>query len=609
MSDKPQNRGKHIHTTFKSALLVLRGFAFDLRSLTERFVAHPDGFTEAGNRFTLAAGLTVMASSLLLSVFIGRDLVPFFLLEFTLGFFMVLKPAMLRIRPNETPFAIVGFNFLAFLAFWILVGPNATFGLFILAMTGTTIIFTRRDRPTYLAGLAAAAISAYVLSFFWKPTPLMALPIERQAFARDVIDGFIVGCMFLFFILASVAFDATDTKLRKAREKLTIERDRARSSARARGDFLAMISHEFRTPLTTIVSATQVLRKRAQTRPIDGELRAIELSSLALLRFFDNALDFARYSSGRFIPDQKIVDIRSLTKEVIDILSPQIKSKNLDVTTEFGEACPHRITSDPALLRQLLTNLVGNAIKYTNEGAVRIRTTDYHKDGVLFIRIEVSDTGPGISDEYQRSIFEFFDRGGRPHSLGPDGVGLGLAVCKQIVQALDGRIGVASVVGDGSTFWFEVPFVVAPSPVAALSQGVPLPPLSVLLVEDHPFNRVIMKEQIEQDSHRVIAVDSCERALAAFAINPVDIILTDLYLGKRQGVEFARRIRSMNIFIPIIAITASMTDADIARCRNAGIDEVLVKPLSITAFREAASRLIAARRIADQTVEAHPALL
>ncbi len=568
-----------------------------LQSAFERYVSDPDTFIQAGNRFTVTSGVIVLTASIGLALVLEPFLAPFFLFQAVLGFSGLIKPLIKGALDGQSYITVCLYAFFSPMIFWFLIGPQASLVLYIVVTTSVSLLFFRwRDfRSVGLICIGAGA--AFITTQFWRPTPLISVPPGYENYARSAIDGFIIGYLFVFALLANDGYNASETLLRKARDQLKNERDRARAASRAREEFLAMISHEFRTPLTTLIATTKALGNRRDAIAFKNELEAIEATSHSLLLFFENALDHARYSSGKFIPLFGDTDLRALARDVISMLSVDIEKKSLVAAADVAPSCPPVVVSDPTLLRQALLNLVGNAVKYTEQGRIDIRFDIAPESEATRLRVEVQDTGIGIPANRQDKLFDLFSRN-TPRNRKVPGIGLGLAVCKRIIETLDGEIGVKSAPDAGSLFWIEVPLKTAnrADNAAAPAERISLEGLSLLLIEDHAFNRLMLKEQLEDEGLVVTDVGDAASATAAIQKRKYDVIVTDIFLPDASGVDFAEMHRTHDEQTPIIALSASAHAEDHERCHAAGMDGVLTKPLSIPAFRRAASNAIARRR-------------
>ncbi len=573
-----------------------------LRGLLENYVSHPDTFVDAANRYTLISGTVTFSTSSLLLLFAEPFLAPFFLYQAGLGILVFIKPALRRIVKRETRLPVAAFCFVTPLIFWLLIGSQASLPLYIIAATASGMPFFRWQNMGSIALVCCAALAAFAVCSVWHPTPLITVPAGYEGYTQFVINGYLVGLMFLSVSLISGAFNASESRFRALRDRLMVERDRAREASRAREEFLAMISHEFRTPLSTLITATKVLRKRANMQHLRNELRAIEASSESILLFFQNALDHAQYSSGQFVPKLEHVNLNEIARHVVSVLSSGIEKKSLNVSITLSPSCPAVIVNDANLIRQLLLNFVSNALKYTDKGHIRIRFEATQSETQRGLRIEVEDTGMGISPDQKEQLFDPFIRNSKP-SRGIEGIGLGLAICKRIVETLGGDIGVESTLGSGSLFWAQIPLVDIDESLQASSQSSDecLTGLKLLLVEDHEFNRRILKELFENEGMIVTDVDDPHAAMATIARTDFDVIVTDLFLRQASGVELAQRIRKHHGRIPIIALSASAREKDRADSLAAGIDQVLTKPLSIPEFRSAVTQSKEKRQAEEKT--------
>lgn len=570
---------------------VLKQVFCRFREAVDSYISNSDSFKEAGNRYSVVAGACITLSSIIGLLIFGELLALFFYFQFCIGVMVGLKPLALNIRPDDVPLSVVSINFLLPLIFWWVVGPEANITLYIISVAGPTIAFLRKDRRLYIASVIAASACAYGVSWFWNPKPLMYISVEKQEFAYQVIEAYVIAYLLVSYSLIAIAYNSSERKLQITRQRLAIERDQAVAKAKTREKFLAMVSHEFRTPLATIISAMGVIRQRAETRRLSAELNAIESASLMLLQFFQSALDFARYRSGRFTPKKIRVDFLELIEDAAEITAPQMKEKNIRVEKQLHNSVSYGFQSDPTLLRQLLLNLIGNAIKFSNSGKIVVRAEIVSRDSEKLLHCEVSDFGKGIPSGNQESVFDFFDRGSLQSDYPVEGMGLGLAVCKEIANSLGGVIGVESEVGKGSTFWFDIPVTFVAESITKseekINQG-----LSILLVEDHPFNRRVMKEQLEQLGHHVIALGDFDCAITASRVWSFDVVVSDFYLGTQRGIELAQEVRSFNADMPVMIVTASMDNATRKLCNDVKIDDIFLKPLDINEIQTRLSRML-----------------
>lgn len=349
---------------------------------------------------------------------------------------------------------------------------------------------------------------------------------------------------------------------------------------RAKSRFLAAMGHEVRTPLTTIVGTAELLREGTPEREARKLVEILSASSAHLLGLVDKVLDFACLDETSVVLQRESFDPRALVREAVEIARPAIGDKAIELWLEMDEL-PARVVGDGVRLRQVMVNLIGNAIKYTERGTVTVRVGMLESsEDRCPLHFEVEDTGPGIPAAERERIFRSFER--LEERLGNEGAGLGLAICKRLVDSMDGVIDVDSVPGQGSLFWFVVDLPVSADESAAEPTRAIPGPYDMLVAEDSEQNREIIRRLLARDGHRVVAVGDGEAAVATAREGRFDCILLDVQMPGIGGMEAARRIRALPgaaADTPILALTASATGEVAAGCKAAGMDGVLVKPL------------------------------
>jgi signal transduction histidine kinase/CheY-like chemotaxis protein/HPt (histidine-containing phosphotransfer) domain-containing protein len=378
------------------------------------------------------------------------------------------------------------------------------------------------------------------------------------------------------------------TPLKRAMQDLATARDSARAAGEAKSQFLARMSHELRTPLNGILGFSELLLEDGRLDDDQREkVRNLNNAGKHLLELVNDLLDLTKIESGRM----EFASRPFLLKEVIEscgsLVTPDVMRKKLQFTLDFDEKLPKALKGDPTRLRQIILNLLSNAVKFTPTGGsiyYRVKRKDAER-----LRIEVQDTGPGISPENQRLIFEDFVQLVSMTQNDVLGTGLGLAITSRLVKQMGGEIGCNSTPGSGSLFWLEVPVVLAE--MAEIEQALPvrqadasaLHKLRILVVDDVKANRDVAGALLAIIGHEVsFATDGIE-ALEALQANSFDAVLMDLQMPKMDGFAAARAIRAMApplSQIPIYALTASVMPEQIAAAREAGMNWHIGKPLS-----------------------------
>ncbi|MFL5296076.1 MAG: ATP-binding protein [Phenylobacterium sp.] len=364
---------------------------------------------------------------------------------------------------------------------------------------------------------------------------------------------------------------------------------RAEAAAAAKTDFLANMTHELRTPLTAILGFAGVLKgSKSLTKRDARHAGLIHDASQTLLGVVGDVLDFSKLEAGAFDLETEPFDPAAMVRSTAAIVEQQAAEKALTLSIETDAAAPALIGDAPRL-RQVVLNFLSNAIKFTREGEVAVALSHQPAGDRSRLRVEVRDTGIGIDAEQMDSLFTRFAQADVSVSRRFGGTGLGLAISKQLIEAMGGRIGADSAVGEGSTFWFEVELPLAGEWTATPEGEMPGPalarPIRALVVEDNAVNReliitLLSPFEIEIDT----ACDGAE-ALEAVARRSYDVILMDMQMPVMDGLTATRRIRAMadrdTAATPIIAMTANVLPEQVARCREAGMDDHLGKPINL----------------------------
>jgi signal transduction histidine kinase/ActR/RegA family two-component response regulator len=362
---------------------------------------------------------------------------------------------------------------------------------------------------------------------------------------------------------------------------------RAEMTAQGKSDFLAMMSHEMRTPLNGIIGMTSLLESKNLEERERECVEVIRRSGETLLAIIDDVLDFSKIEAGRLTLENADFDPARAILDAIQIVEPSAAGKSLTLSTYVEPALPAMVSGDVLRLRQVLLNLLSNAIKFTAEGeiAVRIERRSASSDGCE-LYFSVKDKGIGISEEQQSRLFQPFSQAEASTARMFGGTGLGLAISKRLVDLMGGSIGIQSRRGEGSLFWFTIrvgaAIALPARPPAPAKVANPTTGFRLLLVEDNPINQKVALLMLHKLGYQVDVANNGFEALGAVASTHYDLILMDCVMPEMDGFEATRRLRSGSGYtaaVPIIAMTANAFADDRKACLAAGMNDFLSKPV------------------------------
>ncbi|WP_431258242.1 ATP-binding protein [Roseateles chitinivorans] len=438
---------------------------------------------------------------------------------------------------------------------------------------------------------------------------LVIAPLAIRLALQGGVTGWLsVGGLVMFWLLTvleSRRIEAGTLELLRLRfeqarlaEQRRLALHAAEETSSSKSRFVAVMSHEIRTPLNGIIGMTQLLERGDLSAQQREQVEIVRRSGRHLLTLVNDILDLARIESGKLVVDARPFDLREVAGDVARLLGESARAKGLDFTLTVAPQLPARAMGDASRIQQVLHNLVGNAIKFTDQGQVGLEVSSVldMRAGTL-LRFAVRDTGDGIpADQLERIFapFEQADRAGAGRAR-RDGAGLGLTISREIARAMGGDLRCASAPGQGSVFEFTLPLQTcaaeAATPARAPSPGVPPGPLPqlagrVLLVDDNPVNLLVARTMLERCGLRVVPAEHGREALEQLRAQRFDLVLMDCHMPELDGYaattawrqEEARRLLPRT---PVVALTASTVEDDRARCLASGMDGHLVKPFEM----------------------------
>jgi two-component system, sensor histidine kinase and response regulator len=407
--------------------------------------------------------------------------------------------------------------------------------------------------------------------------------------------------------LSSIARDVSVQAA--ARLALQEARDAAERAARARSQFLANMSHEIRTPMNAVLGLTELLLDTELSADQRRSLGLVRSSGEALLTLLNDILDFSKIDAEHLDLEDIPYDLRHLVESTASLLAARARAKRVELIADVAASVPHMVRGDPTRMRQVLTNLVGNAIKFTEQGEVTIIVASAgERDGRTVVGFAVRDTGIGISPEHLGGIFEEFTQADASMTRRYGGTGLGLTIARRLVIAMGGDLTVMSEVGRGSTFAFSIPFEVAEAPPASLQPPVALAGRRILIVDDSDTNRRILREMLGAAGVEVGEAAGAEAGLTALhrarsEARPFDLAVIDAQMPDRDGFDFASAVQQdPNLAgLRLLMLTSAGQRGDAQRCREVGIHGYLTKPLPRSDLFEAVAAVLQGEALGERS--------
>jgi len=424
---------------------------------------------------------------------------------------------------------------------------------------------------------------------------------NRSAWMNRITTGLSIFLITILSLLTLALYknnifrNRTFKLLQDKNNELTTAKEKAEKASLAKAQFLSAVTHELRTPMYAVTGITQLLLDENPREDQKEHLKSLKFSGDYLLSLINNILDLNKLEANKVGVEKKPFSLKVRAEEIIASFKKQAADKNNNLFLDFDTGIPENILGDKTIISQILINLVGNAIKFTDNGTVDLRVSNIKNNGQkALIRFEIEDDGIGISLEKQKNIFDSFIQGSLEINRKYGGTGLGLSIVKNLLILLNSEIHLESQPNRGSKFWFEVQFELPKIKPEKEGQsdlewnlGISEnETLHVLIVEDNKINQMITKKVLEKKKIQCTIIDNGKDAVEAVKNNNFDLILMDVHMPEMSGIEATQLIRKFNQKIPIIALTAVSVEDNLDEFLEVGFNDVIPKPFQTDVFFE-----------------------
>lgn len=383
--------------------------------------------------------------------------------------------------------------------------------------------------------------------------------------------------------------------LQDKNSELQLAKEKAEKASLAKAQFLSTITHELRTPLYAVTGLTHLLMEEDPTPNQKEHLNSLKFSGEYLLSLINNILDLNKLEANKVEVEKTSFNLKKRVTDVLVALKKSADDKKNNLHFEYDEDIPEKLLGDPLKLSQILINLIGNSLKFTQNGDIYIRIQKVSEnDDRTTVHFEIEDNGVGISRKKQKSIFETFSQASLQINRKFGGTGLGLSIVKNLLELMGSKIQLESQLGKGSKFWFDINFAISeeyqeiknPNNIIYDVDYVALENRDILIVEDNKINQMITKKILEKNKMRCLVADNGTDAIALVKEHNFDVVLMDIHMPGISGIEATQEIRKFNKQLPIIALTAVTIDDNLDEFYRAGFNEIIPKPFKTEEFFE-----------------------
>ncbi len=429
---------------------------------------------------------------------------------------------------------------------------------------------------------------------------------DEHLVARNSVLVTVFGSLLsLILVVTAIRIMKRDLEIKeRTQRELMAAREKALEASQLKSQFLANMSHEIRTPMNGVIGIANILSETALDNDQQNYVNMILQSANSLLTIINDILDFSKIESGKLDLETIDFDLGKVVRNTIEVLKYSAKHKNIDLAANVDPLVANWLRGDPGRLRQIMTNVISNAIKFTEKGGVTLNITMVREEGTaVVLRFEIQDTGIGIPVEALDRIFNAFAQADSSTTRRYGGTGLGLSISRRLIEMMRGKLKVESKVGLGSKFSFEATFEQGSADTAKLIETEKSPARGnrgdarVLIVEDNPINQKVATKMLQKMGYVTSVAGDGREALNALEENRFDLILLDCHMPNMDGYECATAIRKLNDapynHIPIIAMTANAIKGDRERCLAAGMDDYVSKPIDSSALDKIINRWLA----------------